>query len=198
MTSLPWEMIGAIFGVLSFILTLIVEWNKLGVWRRSIIAFLIGMSVFGIIIFIPTILPPQPPTSTDTPTSIVTTSSDSSPKIPSSYQILFTSKRNGNDDIYKMNVDGSEIIRLTNNPSKESNPIISPDGNKIVFISDRNGSNDIFTMNPDGSNQQLLLDNPTTDWNPIWSPDGEFIAFVSDFQGNYDVYVVNSDGTNMK
>ncbi|MBE3092982.1 MAG: PD40 domain-containing protein [Actinobacteria bacterium] len=41
-------------------------------------------------------------------------------------KIVFVSDREGNLDIYTMNVDGSEQVRLTNNPAAEGGPSFSP------------------------------------------------------------------------
>jgi Tol biopolymer transport system component len=54
-------------------------------------------------------------------------------------RIAFQSERNGNTDIYVMNVDGSEEVRLTSDTSREVYPDWSPDGSKITFVSDRDG-----------------------------------------------------------
>jgi len=69
MESLPWDMIGAIIGGLSFLLTLIVEWNKLGTWRRIIIALVIGVVTFLIVISVAPLLFPSIPTKTPTLTT---------------------------------------------------------------------------------------------------------------------------------
>jgi len=54
-------------------------------------------------------------------------------------KIVFTSYRDGNGEIYIINVDGSGQVNLTNNPGWESYPSFSPDGSKIFFLSDRDG-----------------------------------------------------------
>lgn len=60
MQSLPWDMIGAIVGVLSFVLTLIVEREKLGPWRGFVIALVIGFAVFLIVNLVaPRLFPSQ-------------------------------------------------------------------------------------------------------------------------------------------
>lgn len=66
MGSLPWDMIGAIVGGLSFLITLIVEWNKLGAWRRIIIALVIGVIVFFIVKLVASLLFPNVSTATPT------------------------------------------------------------------------------------------------------------------------------------
>jgi Tol biopolymer transport system component len=113
-------------------------------------------------------------------------------------KIAFTSERDGgNWEIYVMNSDGSNPIRLTDNPAFDSHPTWSPDGTKIAFESTRDrGYYDIYVMNSDGSNPIRLTDSPTTDAWPTWSPDGTKIAFGSHRDGKTDIYVMNSDGSN--
>lgn len=61
--------------------------------------------------------------------------------------VAFVSDRDGNAEIYVMNLNGSDIARLTNNPAQDTDPALSPDGLWLVFASDRGGGSlDIFRM----------------------------------------------------
>jgi len=88
---------------------------------------------------------------------------DTNPEVsPDGKKVAFMSRRDGNWEVYVMNIDGSEIKRLTDNGDTDGLPIWSPDGQTIAFVSDRKGfgfSGDwaIWTMNPDGSNQRMLF-----------------------------------------
>jgi Tol biopolymer transport system component len=86
-------------------------------------------------------------------------------------KISFYSTRDGNTEIYIMNVDGSEQINLTNSPANDGNPSFSPDDSKIVFISDRggNGRYDICLMNTGGSDQVKLTDYQEDEHFPCFS-----------------------------
>ena len=70
--------------------------------------------------------------------------------------IAFFPDRDANPEIYTMRLDGSGLMRLTNNPAEDSYPVFSPDGSKIVFESNRDGNFEIFVMGIDGSNQTQL------------------------------------------
>src|SRR5262245_21919585 len=102
-------------------------------------------------------------------------------------KIAFTSKRDGNLEIYVMNADGTNPVRLTNNPADDFGAVFSPDGSKIAFTSTRDGGEEnwgIFVMNADGSNQTRLTDNTARNSFPSWSPDGSKISFTSSRDGD--------------
>jgi Tol biopolymer transport system component len=114
-------------------------------------------------------------------------------------RIVFGSVRNGDNDIYAMDLDGSNQTRLTTSPAYDDQPKWSPDGNKIVFMSDRSGNFEVYCMNADGSNQTRLTNNPGADGFPVWSPDGTKIAFVNGDLRNpntFEIYSMNADGSN--
>jgi len=117
------------------------------------------------------------------------------PPIPTG-KIVFGSNRDGNDELYRMNYDGSEVTRLTNNPSIDNLPDWSPDGSKIAFQSNRTGEFEIYTMNADGTNQTQIT-TLTRSYYPQWSPDGSRIAFYSRWSNRSIVYTMNPDGTGL-
>ena len=115
-------------------------------------------------------------------------------------QIAFTSTRDGNREIYVMDADGNNQIRLTNHPEKDMQPSWSPDGGRIAFTSNRNGGNyQIYVMDSNGKNVRRLTSG-VYDINPAWSPDGQRIAFdgFGDEEWKSKIYVVSHDGTNLQ
>jgi len=112
-------------------------------------------------------------------------------------QIAFGTNRDGNDEIYVMNGDGTGLINLTNNPASDNAPVWSPDGTQLVFESNRDGNLELYVMNANGSGQTNLTNNPTEDLQPAWSHDGKQIAFSSDRNGNHEIYVMNADGSHI-
>ena len=125
-------------------------------------------------------------------------------------QIAFSSNRDGNYEIYVMDINGDNPQKLTNHPHADTNPSWSPDGKRIAFMSARDGHGghgpsiyEIYVMDADGGNQQRLTNNPSDDRYPSWSPDGKRIAFESDRERkdnphNIEIYVMDADGGNQQ
>jgi len=92
-------------------------------------------------------------------------------------RIVFMSNRDGNWELYAVQVDGSGLERLTRNTANDGLPTWSPDGQAVAFVSDQGGVWAIWAMNPDGSNRRKLLDigggGLAFDWDQesiSWSP----------------------------
>lgn len=99
-------------------------------------------------------------------------------KAPTTPKILFTSARDGNYDIYIMNLDGSEQMNLTRHRSADVQAVWSPTGEQILFVSDRDGFRDLYLMDPDGSNVRRVFKRDAYREDPTWSPDGKQIAYT--------------------
>ena len=117
---------------------------------------------------------------------------------PDGKYLLFTSNRNGNYDLYRLNLSNGKLTNLTPVRSNEWNGRWSPDGTKILFNSDRYHQIDIFVMNADGTGVKRLTRSPAHDSEPAWSPDGSQIVFSSDRSGNSDLWIMNADGTGLR
>ncbi len=124
---------------------------------------------------------------------------------PDGTRIAFRSQRDGNDEIYVMNADGTCQRNLTNDKVNDWSPAWSPDGTRIAFATACDGNYEIYVMNADGTNETRLTNNPAYDMSPGWSPDGTHIAF--DTQRDYfppaevgigpefEIHIINLDGS---
>lgn len=113
-------------------------------------------------------------------------------------EIVFQSNRDGDYEIYIMNVDGSNVRQLTYNNTDDNLPRVSPDGQRIAFISNRDGNEEVYVMNRDGSEQARLTFDSAQDRLPAWSPDGSEIVFQSNRDGLMDIFIMNADGSNVR
>ena len=116
-------------------------------------------------------------------------------------RIAFVSDRDGNEEIYVINTDGSDVTRLTDNEATDEGASWSPDGLRIAFVSYRGLLSDfeIYVMNADGSDVRRLT-HGGRDIEPSWSPDGLRIAFASyrGLQFDFEIYVMNADGSDVR
>jgi len=119
---------------------------------------------------------------------------------PDGTRIAFASARDGNYEIYVMNVDGTNQIRLTDNPAYDMLPTWSPDGMRIAFDTQRDTyppvevgigpEFEIHIINTDGSGDVRLTNNQEEDRFPAWGPRG-LIAFSR----NGALFVMKPDGS---
>jgi TolB protein len=73
-------------------------------------------------------------------------------------RVAFMSARDGNWEVYRVNMDGSGLQRLTSNAAQDGLPTWAPDGSSIAFVSNRGGGWAVWVMNADGDNQRKLFD----------------------------------------
>jgi Tol biopolymer transport system component len=140
---------------------------------------------------------------------------------PDSKQIAFSSDRDGNYEIYRMNADGSSPARLTFNDTEDADPAWSPDGSRIAYGSGYErinyfcglngiiqnplkldsainaGAGDIHVLRLDGTSD-VALTTTNNNSDPAWSPDGSQLVFASRRDDNFEIYLMNSDGQAQK
>jgi Tol biopolymer transport system component len=109
-------------------------------------------------------------------------------------RVVFYSVRDAhtNKQIYVMNSDGSNQVRITHDGFSDVDPDISPDGHRIVFTSNQTGAgdNDIFLL--DRRDLRDLSNNPADDEWARFSANGREIVFGSNRDsGVYEIYVLN-------
>ncbi|MBU1320684.1 MAG: hypothetical protein KKG33_03490 [candidate division Zixibacteria bacterium] len=122
--------------------------------------------------------------------------------------IVFTGVKDGQSDLYKLNVATEQLDRLTNDLYEDQEPVLSPDGRMIAFASDRPsanaknpdkitdlefGSYNLYSYNLDTGAISAFTDGPTRKRYPTWSPDGREICYVGNYNGIDNLYVLDLD-----
>lgn len=113
-------------------------------------------------------------------------------------KIAFISDRDGNPELYMMDYDGFNPVRLTFNETVDYMPGWSTDGKKIAYTSYRGDKATLWLYFIYEGTRSLVFDEGTT-YGPVFSPDGKKMAFCSsEDEGNSEIYTANSDGTKVK
>jgi Tol biopolymer transport system component len=157
--------------------------------------------------FTPTYTPSPTPTGTPTPTGSPTPTNTATPTLTptptetatpipiggGTGRIAFWSVRDGSYESYSMNVDGSGLTRLTDNPAVDESPTWSPDGRRIAFSSTRDGNRNIHVMDAEGGNVMALTQGDVRGFDPDWCQDGT-IAFMTDGSMGTGIAAMNEAG----
>ena len=104
-------------------------------------------------------------------------------------KIAFVAFRDGNQEVYIMDADGTGEQNLTRHEADDFDPDISGDGSRIAFVSKRSGQATVYVMNSDGSGPEEVP-NTVGGLSPRWSRDGSRLAFSS----GGSIYVTNLRG----
>jgi dipeptidyl aminopeptidase/acylaminoacyl peptidase len=97
-------------------------------------------------------------------------------------QIVWSSNRSGNHELYLLDLGSRTVRKLTNTPYVEFFSRFSPDGRRIVFTRSQKEyvtfrdttAWDVYVMNADGTGERLLARHG---YSPQWTPDGNAIIF---------------------
>ena len=120
-------------------------------------------------------------------------------------------------DIYRADLDGSNLTPLTRTAGYDAEATIAPDG-LIVFTSVRDGDMEIYSMKSDGSDVKRLTNRVGPDGGPFFSFDGKRIAFrgrqlaagteLDDYRAllkeglwrptELELFVMDRDGSNLR
>ena len=141
---------------------------------------------------------------------------------PKGDKIIFTSTRDGDPELYVMDIDGSNQTRLTFEKGYDGGAFFSQDGNKIVFRASRPKTEaeladyeelansglfrpttlEIYVMNSDGSDKRQVTNFGKASFAPFFHPDGKRIIFSSNVNSksgrDFDLYLINIDGTGLE
>ena len=112
---------------------------------------------------------------------------------PDGTQVVFYSYKDGNAEIYKVNIDGTGLTRFTNNSNFDGIPRWSPDGSKIAWECYRSGRQHICSKNEDLTNERQLTSASSYHYWPNWAPDSNKLTFHR--CSHCRVWVMDADGT---
>ncbi|MCE9616343.1 MAG: lysylphosphatidylglycerol synthase domain-containing protein [Lentisphaerae bacterium] len=99
--------------------------------------------------------------------------------------VVWCSNRDGNHELYRMDLPGRAMSRLTRNPHVDTMPRLSPDGTRVVFVrsqlpwvSQRNERLwDVYVLDLATGAERLVA---RSGYSPTWTADGTAVLFERD------------------
>ena len=123
---------------------------------------------------------------------------------PDGKKVIFSSHRDGDQELYIMNSDGTGQRRLTWRRGNDGGAFISPNNKQVTWRSfDKRGNAQVMVadlVNDQLKNFRQLTFRKGINWAPFWHPSGKWIMFSSnrDQRGNFELYLIDTKGTCLK
>ena len=118
---------------------------------------------------------------------------------PDGERIAFVGSSGDESDLYVMNVDGTDVRKLTDDVYGDAQPAWSPDGRHIAFASERGPQTDldqlhfgkwrVSLLNLATGEVEVLPGQAGRNLNPQWSPDSRALAYISDRTGTANLFL---------
>ncbi|HYH44492.1 MAG TPA: M20/M25/M40 family metallo-hydrolase, partial [Thermoanaerobaculia bacterium] len=142
---------------------------------------------------------------------------------PKDGSVVFTSTRDGDLELYRMDPDGGNVRRLTSTPGYDGGAFFSPDCSKLVWRASRPapgspelkdyqdllarglvrpGKLEIWVADADGGNARQVTELGAASFAPSFFPGGDRIVFSSNYGDDkgreFDLWAVDLDGSNLE
>jgi TolB protein len=141
---------------------------------------------------------------------------------PDGEQMLYTSDKDGDIELYIMNLKTGAEKRITNMLGYDGGAWFSPDGTKLIWRASRPKTEaeikeykdllaenlvaptnmEVWVANADGSNAHQVTSYGQANWAPAYMPDNKRIIFASNHEYKrgfpFNLYTINEDGTNLQ
>jgi TolB protein len=104
--------------------------------------------------------------------------------------LAFQSDRDGDWEIYTVEADGTNLVKLTDHPAADRHPAWSPDGRFLAFSSERSGGGDIYLLDVEEGTLRQLTDHPSNEGAPQFRRDGRVLAFEGERDGRAEIYQI--------
>lgn len=114
-----------------------------------------------------------------------------------SFMVFASTQLNRNADIYLKNTGSTILTQLTDDPSRDVMPAISPDGKWIAFCSDRLLDWNVYIMPSSGGRPVQITTSTAAELHPSWSPDGKMLAYskLGQTSGKWEIWIVDVANT---
>ena len=113
-------------------------------------------------------------------------------------RIAYVSDKTGYKELYVMDYDGQNAMKVTADRSICLSPAWSPDGKVLAYVSYRDKNPDLYGLDMDTGRRWKISGNEGLNISPAWSPDGKVLALAMSKDGTAEIYTTNRSGGHLE
>jgi TolB protein len=112
--------------------------------------------------------------------------------------IAFISDKSGSKELYAMDYDGFNVLKLTSDNAIVIAPAFNRAGTRVAFTSYRSGYPDVYVAEFPSGGRAAVARYPGLNSGAAFSPDGSRLALTLSKDGNPELYVMSSSGAELR
>lgn len=117
---------------------------------------------------------------------------------PDGKQLAMVLSKDGNPEIYVMDIASKNLRRITRNRAIDTEPSWAPDGQSLIFSSERGGKPQIYSVNLASGKVRRLTFYGEQNLGATFTPDGKQVVYVNRTDGNYHIAKQGADDGSMQ
>jgi len=113
-------------------------------------------------------------------------------------RVVFSRSTGEGSDLFAVDYDGAELLRLTANRVLNLCPSWSPDGSQIAFTSYREHEQGLFLLDTGTGQVKQIISQSGLNFGADWHPEGRELLVSLSRGGNPEIYRIRPDGRTIK
>ncbi len=113
-------------------------------------------------------------------------------------RLAYVSDKTRSKELYVMDYDGKNPLKITADRSICLSPAWSPDGKMLLYVSYRDRNPDLYALDMETGKRWKMSSAEGLNISPAWSPDGKRIALALSKDGSAEIYTMNRGGNDLE
>jgi TolB protein len=109
-------------------------------------------------------------------------------------RVAFISAHTGKKELYVMDIDGDNLLQLTQDKTISNGPAWSHDGRLVAYTSYKSGYPDVYVIDLERNQRNRVAAFPGINSGPAFSPDDKMLALTLSKDGNPEIYTMPAAG----